>query len=415
MSNTALFVSLVILIIISAFFSAAETALMAVNRYRLRHLAKSNHRTAQLVSRLLERPDRLLSVILLGNTFANIMASAIATLLANHFFGEIGAFACAIVLTFVMLIFAEVTPKTLAAIRPLLISLYVVWPLFIFKKILSPLVWSVNQIALFMLRSVGVKVKHQYSEALNMDELRTLLHETGDKIPHQNKQMLLAILDLTKATVEDVMVPKHDVVGVNLNHPWEEIVVQLTKSPYMRLPVFKGSLEHLQGILPLREALHLISQSSFNKFTLLGICKKTYYVPATTPLGVQLANFQKTKQRMALVVDEYGDLLGLVTLEDILEEIVGEFKLNAVAEVNLIHAQADGSYIVEGSITLRDLNRELELNLPTDLAKTLSGAIIEYLEMIPTEQMCLLLSGYPIEILKVNDNTIKKVRIRKHP
>jgi Mg2+/Co2+ transporter CorB len=411
-TNTTLSIILFALIFLSAFFSAAETALMSVNRYRVRHLAKSSHRAAQLVCRLLARPDKLLSIILLGNTFATIMASAIAAVIAGSFFGEWGILVCSVILTLIMLMFAEVTPKTLAAIHPLPLSLFLVWPLVVIEKLFSPFVWVVNKSALGFLRVLGVREKSHHADALNADELRTLLHEAGDKIPPSNKEMLLAILDLGRATVEDVMISSEKIVGIDLNDNWERIYQQIIKSAHRYVPVFRDSLEKVQGFLNTQQAMRLMIRSHFKMKDLLKCCLPVYYIPESTLLSTQLAKFQKNKKQSAIVVDEYGVVVGLVTLNDILHEIVGEFNLDAIESApQLINKQSDGTYIVEAQISLRELNRELDLQFSTESARTLSGAIIESLEMIPSEPMGLYLSGYPIEILSVNENRIHKVRI----
>jgi Mg2+/Co2+ transporter CorB len=416
LTNTTLSIILVGLIILSAFFSAAETALMSVNRYRIRHLAKSSHRSARGVARLLNQPDKLLSVILLGNTFANVMGSAIATVIAGSFFGEWGILICSLVLTLVMLLFAEVTPKTLAAIHPLPLSLVLIWPLILIEKICAPLVWALNKSSLALLSLVGIRKKLPHMDPLNMDELRTLLQEAGEKIPSHHKEMLLAILDLGRGTVEDVMLPSEEVVGINLNEEWQEICKQITQSPYHCLPVFRDSLEKVEGMINIQDAMRLMMQSRLDKESLLKICTPIYYVPEATPLSMQLAQFQKMKQQNALVVDEYGLIVGLVTLDNIIEEIVGEMGVGEVMNApKLIEPQKDGSYIVDGQMSLRELNRELNLHCSTGEARTLSGAIIEYLEMIPTAPMGLYLSDHPIEILSMNENKITKVRIISLP
>jgi Mg2+/Co2+ transporter CorB len=412
LDNTTLSFILLALVFLSAFFSAAETALMSVNRYRIRHLARSSHRSAQLVSRLLARPDKLLSIILLGNTFATVMASAIATVIASSFFGEWGIVICSIILTLVMLMFGEVTPKTLAAIHPLPLSLVLVWPLLVLQKILAPIVWLINKIALCLLSLMGIRERSHSSDALNVDELRTLLHEAGDKIPKPHKIMLLAILDLSRARVQDVMISAESIHGIDLNADWQLICNEIMESSYHYVPIFWDSLEKVEGILNTQDAMRLMVQSSLTKENLMKMCTSAYYVPEATLLSVQLAEFQKNKKRSALVVDEYGVIVGLITLEDILKEIVGEVNVDqSMTSPKLIYPKSDGSYIVDAQISLQELNRELGLNFSMKEARTLSGAIIEYLEVIPSEKIGLYLSGYPIEILSVNDNKIGKVRI----
>lgn len=412
MSITVLVVILIVLILFSSFFAVAETALMSVNRYRLRHLTKSGSRKAILISRLLERPDKLLSVILIGSTSANIMASATATIIANNFFGKVGLLVCTISLTLVILIFSEVMPKTVAALRPMSWSFYVVWPLIFLNKLFYPLVWVINSFVLAMLRLLGISADKPQNEPLSADELRTILHESGNQISRHHQFMLLGILDLARASVEDIMVPKNEIKGINLAQDWQAILAQLTASQHTRLLMYQHNLEEIKGLLQVRDALHLLAQNKLDKSSLLTICKEVSYVPEGTPLSVQLVNFQTAEYRSALIVDEYGDILGLVTLEDILEEIVGKFTSDP-AEIlkKPLTVNADGSYLLDGSVHLRDLYRDMGWQFAVNGAKTLSGAIIKYLETIPTTQTCLRLNGYPLEIVQIKNNRIKTVRI----
>lgn len=404
-----LFVALVVL---STFFSLAEAAMLSVNRYRLRHLMRQNHRTAKLVYRLLEHPDRLLSVILLCDTFADILASAIATLLAIHFWGEESIFLVTLAVTFVVLILGEIAPKTLAALYPEKISFIAVWPLFILSRILYPAVAVVNSIANSALRLVGVEVKQRTIDQLSHEELHTLLHEAGGRIPVDYQSILLKTLDLGKVTVEDIMVPRNEIIGINLNDDWETILQQLTESQHTRLPLYHETLDNISGFLHVRKILNLLAGEKLNKDTLQHAVEDAYFVLEGTSLNVQLLNFRREKRRIAFVVNEYGDLQGLVTLEDILEELVGEFTTDLTAMTSrLVHPQADGSYLVDGTINLRDLNRLLKSQFPLDGPKTLSGLIIEYLEMIPSANTCLRLNNYPMEILQVKANKVKNVRI----
>lgn len=404
---------LIALIGLSAFFSASETALMSVNRYRIRHLANSHHRGAKLVNRLIEKPDKLLSVILLGNTFSNITASAVATIIASTYFGEAGILICTIFLTMVMLIFGEVTPKTLSALQALRVSIWTAYPLFVLQKLLYPFAVVSHKISLLLLRLMRVNPQASPQEDLNVEELKTLLRESGKQIPKHYKDMLLGILDLSQGTVEDIMVPKNEIVGIDLNHDWDDILLQISASPYKKLAVFKGSLDQIEGILHLRDIAALTAQGQLTKDILIRVCREPYYVPEGTSLMVQLMNFQKYQRRSGFVVDEYGDVVGLITLQDILQEIVGEYsgKDYKVLTKKGIYPEPEGTYLVDGSVNLRELNREMGWEFPIEKAKTLSGAIIENLEMIPFPQTCLRLVGYPIEILQVKGNMIRTVRI----
>ena len=403
---------LIILIAIAVFFALAETAMLSLNRYRLRHLVRQSHRLAKRAQQLLERPDRLLGVILFCSTFANIFASAIATLIAIHFFGQAGVMLVTIGLTLLILIFGEVAPKTLAALYPQRIAFFAAWPLYVLLQIFYPLIWTINTLANGVLKLFGVNVSHKTVEHLTHDELRTVLHEAGNRIAADYQSMLLKVLDLEKVTVEDIMVPRNEIIGIDIDEAWENILTQLTNSRHTRLPVYKDSIEQVVGILHLRKALNLLAQEKLTKDTLLDATDECYFVPEGTPLNTQLLNFRRERQRSGIVVTEYGDILGLVTLEDILEEIVGEFTTDVSAMTNkVLHPQLDGSYVVDGTMSIRDLNQMLHIDLPVTGPKTLSGLIIEYLETIPQAGTGLKIGCYPLEILQVKDNIVKTVKI----
>lgn len=409
----ALFGTLLLLIFLSAFFSGSETALMTLNRYRLRHLADQGHRRAMLASRLLKRPDRLIGLILLGNNFVNILASQISALIALRLGGESAMAIAAIILTLVILIFAEVTPKTLAALHPERLAFpaaLVYTPLLI---ICYPLVWVINAIANRILRLAGVSPEDAGDQPLSREELRSVVMETGAMIPQKHQKMLLSILDLEKTTVEDIMIPRHEIGGIDLQDPIEEVIQQVENSHYTRLPVFEGSIDHVIGTAHVRHAMHALTQENLTKDMLRNICRPPYFIPAGTPLNRQLLNFQRQKRRLGLVVDEYGDVLGLVTLEDLLEEIVGEFTTDPSDELSDVQPQEDGSFLVDGGASVRDLVRTMHWDLPTDGPKTLNGLIIEYLETIPEAGTSLLLSGYPTDIIQTKGNAVKTVRF--HP
>ena len=407
--GTALF----FLIILSGCFSASETAMMSLNRYRLRHLVKAGHPGAIRAQRLLDRTDRLIGLILLGNNFVNILASSFATLIALRLWGEGGIALATGLLTFVILIFAEVAPKTLAALHPERVAFpaaYVLEPLL---KVLYPLVWLVNFMANTLLKLIGVSTQSGAMQHLSSDELRTIVNEAGALIPRRHQEMLLSILDLEKVTVEDIMVPRNEIIGIDIEDDEQTIINQLIHNQHTRLPVFREDIENVIGFVHARNALNLFAAEKFDKKQLLEITREALFVPQGTPLHTQLYNFQKAKRRTALVVDEYGDIQGMVTLEDILEEIVGEFTTDMAASIPDVHPQEDGTYLVDGGAYIRELNRTMHWELPTDGPKTLNGLILEYLESIPEPGTSVKIAGYPIDILQTANNAIKTVRI--HP
>ena len=402
---------LVLLILLSACFSAAETAMMRLNQYRLRHLVQAGHRGAIYTSRLLKRPDRLIGFILIGNNFVNILASSIATLIALRTFGEAGIAVAAGLLTFVLLIFGEVTPKTMAALHPERIAFpaaYIITPLLV---VLSPFVWIINAISNSLLKLVGVSPEEAATHQLSAEELRTVVNEAGALIPRKHQHMLLSILDLEKARIEDIMIPRSEIVGIDLDRSEDEIIALLSSSRHTRLPVFREDINGIAGILHVRSALPLLGRGEFSKEALMRVTEEPYFIPEGTPLNTQLLNFQRQKRRIGLVVDEYGDIEGLVTLEDILEEIVGEFTTDVSATVKFVHPQGDGSYLVDGSAHIRTLNRMMNWQLTTAGPKTLNGLIIEHLESIPTAGTSLRIDGYTIEIMHIADNAVKTARI----
>jgi Mg2+/Co2+ transporter CorB len=403
---------LALLILLSGFFSASETGMMALNRYRLRHQAGENNRGAKRIMRLLERPDRLIGVILLGNNFVNILASSLATLLALRWMGEAGIPLAALILTLVILICSEVAPKTLAAIHPERIAYpasLVISPLL---KLLYPLVWLINLGGNSLLWILGLLPKNQAGQnALSMDELRTVVREADGMIPSRHQDMLLAILDMEKVTVEDIMVPRNEIVGIDVNSSNLSLNEQLMHSSHTRLPLYDENIDNVIGIIHIRKVMRLFQRNEVDQDMLIKLARDPYFIPEGTPLNVQLLNFQRHKRRIGLVVNEYGDIRGLVTLEDILEEIVGEFTTDRDVFSRDIHPQDDGSFLVDASITLRELNKGLNMQLPTNGPKTLNGLILEHLEAIPEGNISLRLAGYPLEIIHVTNNSIKTVRI----
>ncbi|MDX2424463.1 MAG: HlyC/CorC family transporter [Amphritea sp.] len=402
------------LILCSAFFSSSETGMMSLNRYRLRHLVKNRHRGAIKANKLLKRPDRLIGVILIGNNFVNILASAIATIIAVKIWGQGGIFIATAALTLVILIFAEVSPKTVAALHPEKVAFpaaYILQPLL---KILYPLVWMVNLITNSLLKLFGIKVTNGENHHLSTEELRTLVNESGAVLQQRNQSMLLGVLELDDVTVTDIMIPRNEVGGIDMDNDLEEIIDQLSKTPHTRMPVYRGELNKVVGILHMRNLAQVFRQKSVTKAAILQVIHEPYFVPESTPLQTQLLNFQQENRRIALVVDEYGDIQGIVTLEDILEEIVGEMSLNGKEDNQDIYPQSDGSYFIDGTANIRDVNKSLNWSLPTDGPKTINGLVMEILEAIPDANICMLIGNYQIETLQVCDNQIKTIRAMKH-
>jgi Mg2+/Co2+ transporter CorB len=415
--------ALVILIIISGFFSGSETGLMTLNRYRLRHLARHKHAGAMRAEKLLRRPDRLIGLILLGNNFVNILATSLATYTALRIVSEyqlsvgveVTISVTSGILTFIILIFAEVTPKTLAALHSEKYAFPASLVLTPLLKVLYPFVWITNVIANGLMRLLGVRGEDAPTDSLSSEELRTVVNEAGAMIPRGHQQMLLNILDLERVTVDDIMVPRNEIMGIDLEEEWDEIVDELQTCEHTRMPVYLGEINNVQGIVHMRNVLPVLTSSdapeSVAREKFLDILREPYFVPEGTSLTKQMLNFQHEKRRIALVVDEYGDIQGLVTLEDILEEIVGEFTTDPAARLRDIHPQDDGSFLVDGSTSIRELNRQLDIALPTDGPKTLNGLILEHLESIPEAGTSLLLANYPVEIMQTKENTVKIARL----
>jgi len=407
-----LFTILGILVLVSAYFSGSETGMMSLNRYRLRHLEKQKHKGAKRVSKLLSRPDRLIGLILIGNNLVNIAASAIATVIGLRLFGDMGILISTIVLTLVILIFAEVTPKTLAALYPEKIAFPSSILLSLLLKLLFPLVVVVNWITNGFLMILGINAEQREQHSLSSEELRTVVNESGALLHQRDQDMLVSILDLEKVSVEDIMIPRSELVGIDVNDDWKRIQKQLTQANHTRVLLYRDSIDDVVGYIHARDALKLLSKSQFSKATLLRAVRELYFIPEGTPLNIQLLKFQHAKERLGLVVDEYGDIQGLVTLEDILEEIVGDFTTTMTPTTSdEVTLQPDGSYLVDGSASIRDINKEMSWQLPTDGPKTLNGLIIEYLEEIPQSNISLRIAGYPVEIIDVADNMIKSVRV----
>jgi Mg2+/Co2+ transporter CorB len=409
---------LLLLILISAFFSSSETGMMALNRYRLKHLVKDKHRGARLANALLDNPDRLIGLILLYNTLVNLLAAAIGTVIASRLMGEIGIAVAPLVLAPLILIFAETAPKTYAAIWPERIAFPAAYLLTPLLKVTYPFVLIINKISNGLIGLFGINVQDREDAPLTHEELRTVVREASSMIPRRHQRMLLSILDLEKETVDDIMVPRHDLVGINLESPLDEIRSQLTNNQHTRLLLFRGNIDNIIGMIHVRHVLRLLQEKSeFKPAELEKISTEPYFVPEGTPLHTQLVHFQRQKKRIGLVVDEYGVILGLIALEDILEEIVGEFTTDIQTFDQDIYPQDDGSYIIDGSASLRDINRQLKWHLPATAngPKTLNGLILEKLESIPEIGISLRIDNYAIEITQAADNGVKTARVNILP
>ncbi|HHL2499306.1 TPA: HlyC/CorC family transporter [Yersinia enterocolitica] len=411
-STSTLIIILVIMVVVSAYFSASETGMMTLNRYRLRHLSKQGNRAARRVEKLLRRPDRLISLVLIGNNLVNILASALATIVGIRLYGNAGVAIATGVLTFVVLIFAEVMPKTIAALYPERVAFPSSVLLAPLQKIMLPLVWLLNTITRGLMRLCGIRGNVHSSDAVSKDELRSIVNESHSQISRRNQDMLISVLDLEKVTVSDIMVPRNEVVGIDINDDWKSIMRQLTHSPHGRIVLYRQSLDDAIGMLRVREAYRLMTEKKeFNKENLLRAADEVYFIPEGTPLNVQLVKFQRNKEKVGMIVDEYGDIQGLVTVEDILEEIVGDFTTSmspSLAEE--VNPQSDGSVLIDGSANVRELNKAFNWSLPIE-ARTINGMLLEELEEIPQVDAQVRVGNYLIDVLDVQENMIKRVRV----
>lgn len=405
-----LFSILAALIIFSGFFSSSETGMMSLNRYRLKHLQKNNHRGANRAAKLLERPDRLIGLILIGNNLVNNFAAAITTVIAIRLWGDAAVVIGSILLTLVILIFAEITPKTIAALHPEKIAFPASLVLKLLMKVLFPVVIMVNSVTNAILRAMGFDPENAGDENLSSDELRTIVTDAGQLIPKSHRDMLLNILDLEEVSVDDIMVPRNEVFGINLDDTDDDIMRCILNSAHTRLPVWREDINDIVGMLHMRNISRVVTGGGLNREALEREMETPYFVPESTPLHTQLLNFQQQRKRLGVVVDEYGEVLGLVALEDILEEIVGEFTSNLAETVDSILPQRDGSYIIDGTESIRDINKALDWSLPTDGPKTLSGLLLETLESFPDANAGLTISDYRLEILSLEGNVVQAVR-----
>ncbi|MCF6437595.1 CNNM domain-containing protein [Pseudoalteromonas sp. MMG022] len=411
-STSTLFIILGLLIMISGYFSSSETGIMSINRIRLRHLEKENHRAAKRVSKLLRRPDRLIGLILIGNNLVNIAAAQVATIIGLRLYGDMGIAISTFVLTLVVLIFAEVTPKTLAALYPEKVAFPSSIILKGLLKVLFPLVITVNWITNGMLKLFGISNQQIEEHSLSKEELKTVVNESSALLPSNHQNMLTSILDLEQVTVEDIMIPRNEINAIDINDDWKDISRQLTNAQHTRVLLYRDQIDDAVGFIHARDALRLLTKEQFDKPSLLRAVREIYYIPENTSLNTQLLKFQQSKERIGLVVDEYGDIQGLVTLEDILEEVVGDFTTTQTpAASDEVDVQSDGSVLVDGAANIRDINKEMNWELPTEGPKTLSGLIVEHLEDIPDAPLSLIISGYPMEVVELKENMVKLVKV----
>jgi len=408
---TLLVILIIVLLVLSAFFSATETALMSINRYRLRHQARSGHRGARLAEWLLQRPDRLIGLILLGNTLVNLTAAALVTVLAQRLGGQGAVLPATFALTIVVLVFCEVAPKTLAALNPARIAMPAALIYYPLLKVVYPVVWVLNLVVNGLLRLLGVRPDQIASHSLSAEELRTVVAEAGVMVPRRHQRMLLSILDLDAVTVEDIMVPRQEIVGLDLDRAWEENLGVIQTSLHNRLPVYREYIDNIIGVTRVRDLLPELARGELTQSLLLERIRDAYFVPEGTPLTKQLLNFQQHRRHSAFVVDEYGDVQGLITTQDIVNELVGELDHDSSAIDLGVTKESDRSYVVDGSANVRQLNRVMNWNLPTDGPKTLNGLIVEQLETIPESGTGVTVADYPIEILEASEHGIKRVRV----
>lgn len=405
---------LVLLVALSAFFSGTETALMSINRYRLRHRAREGSAGARAAEQLLEAPDRLIGLILVCNNFVNSASAAIVTLIALELGGESFAAVGVGLYTIVLILFGEVAPKTFGALYPERIALPAALVYRVLLKALYPVVVATNVLANGVLRLLGISRERASATSLSREELRTVVAEASTVIPHRHQRMLMSILDLERIHVEDIMVPRNEIAGIDISDEWEDILDRLRDSRHTRIPVYDGSLDELVGVLHMKKVARLMARGEFDREQLVALARarEPYYVPEGTSLNTQLVNFQRQRRRVAFVVDEYGDVQGLVTLEDLLEEIVGEFTSDTSSLHKDVHKEKGGSFIVNAAASVRTLNRKMGWSLPTSGPRTLNGLIVEYLETIPEAGTSLRINDYAIDVLQTGENAVKTVRLR---
>jgi Mg2+/Co2+ transporter CorB len=410
----ALLCALLVLLVIIAFSSGTEVAMLSVNRYRVKHRAQQGQSTAKVLERLLQKPDDWLGANLVILAAASVFASAIATILAQRTGYSYAVPITGFVLTVAVIVFCELTPKIYAATYPERVALSAARIYRALVLIARPVLWLTNKLAYGVLRIFGVGKTSRANQALSSEELRTVVAEAGPLIPARHRQMLLSILDLGQVTVNDIMIPRQEISAIDVQENWDDILDQLRQTPHTRLPVYDGELDKLFGILHMKRVAHELARGTLTREKLIEVAssREPYFVPESTALTVQLTQFQRNRRRLAFVVNEYGDIEGLVTLEDILEEIVGEFTTDPATVMHKdIHAEKPGVFIVNASATIRALNRALQWHLPTDGPKTINGLLLEQLETIPDPGTTLKVGDYQFEVLQIADNAIRTVRI----
>jgi len=404
-----------VLLVLSAFFSIAETAMMAINRYRLKHLIAQEHRGALRVAEMLKRTDRLLGGILIGNTLVIAAASTLSSLVAVQLLGEdkIAYAIGTLVISFLIIVFSEITPKVIGATHPEAAALFLSLPLKVSLRILDPAAWLVNLFVRPLLWALRVRTESgTETPKLSPEEIRTLVLESSTFMPKKHLAIVLNLFDIEAVTVQDIMVPRAKIESVKLDDPIETVVHQLGTAYHMRLPVFRDALGEVVGVLPLRRVLAPLRAGELDKEALESLLDEPYFVPATTPALSQIQYFQENHQRLALVVDEYGELMGLVTVEDIIEEIIGKFTTTLPSAAPLAWDEA-GAATAEGTMTVREVNRALGLNLPLEGPRTLNGLILEQLQDIPEADVSIKIGNVPMEIVHAQGRTVKTVRIFK--
>lgn len=409
-STEILIIILVILFLLSAFFSGSETALMSINKYKMRHQAKLNNKGAKAAKKLLENPDKIIGVILLGNNLTNILITQITTLISLRLYGDIGLAIATGLLTIFILIFAELTPKTIGEMhsekiaysssllyRPMLIILY-------------PLVFIINLIANGIIRMMGLK-DNISKGSLSSEELKTVLSESSIKFSKPHLKMLESIIDLEKATVEDIMIPRSDIYGIDISEDIVSIISNFKSTPYTRIPVYEDNIENLLGLIHIKNITPLLTSKSINKDEITKLIRKPYYIVSGTSLYRQLLNFQKEKRRIGFIIDEYGNIQGLVTLEDILEEIVGDFTSDPGSSEEIISTKDKNIFIIDGGVHIREINQILKINLVSKEAKTINGFILEHIENLPKINDIISIQGHTFKILENLDNAVKTVHL----
>jgi len=384
--------------------------MMAINRYRLKHLVKNKHQGAKRVTKLLKRTDKLLGVILIGNNFVNILAATLATIIAIRIWGEASIFYVTLLLTLIILIFAEVTPKTIAAIKPESIAFPASFLLKPLLKILEPAVYLISVISNSLTKLIGVNPKIQIEEEFSQEELRTILQSSG--MPKSQLEMLLGIFDMDYLSVNDVMIPKNEIVGINIKTDIENIIHNLNNIRFTYIPIYKGTIDNIVGFISSNKKADFLGLDQPSKTSLKTFIENPLFIPESTPLNKQLANFQLENKRVGLIVDEYGDIEGLITLRDILEIIVGEITSERADKMDIM-PQADGSYMLEGSMMIRDINKRIDWDLPTDGPKTLSGLILETAQSIPESNVGLKIGEYRFETILIKDNVVKMAKAQR--